>query len=159
MIEYVCGFMFSENRENVLLIEKDRPEWQAGKLNGVGGKIEEDDRITAKDEELYLKFDSANAIVAMVREFEEEVGIITSPEDWELFAICEGSNSRIYNFRAFSDRIFQKKQIESEYPTIVPVEYLGFQNTVPNVNFLVPMALHTNELFTIKCEIKGGSKC
>ncbi len=36
---YVVGFMFTEDEKQVVLIEKKRPEWQAGKLNGVGGKI------------------------------------------------------------------------------------------------------------------------
>lgn len=150
MTEYVCGFMFSEDKENVLLIEKDRPDWQAGKLNGVGGKIE----FTSPN---FQQEGIESPSQAMTREFYEEVGIITETKDWELFAISEGKDSRIYNFRAFSNKIFEKKQMESEYPTIVPCEYIGFQNTVPNVSFLVPMALHTNELFTIKCQIKGGN--
>jgi 8-oxo-dGTP diphosphatase len=150
MIEYVCGFAFSEDKQNVLLIEKDRPEWQAGKLNGVGGKIEEIDRSEKINPQNY-------PLYAMIREFKEEVGIQTSIPDWKVFAIMEGDNSKVYCFRTFSNRIFQKKQMESEYPTIIPCEYIGFQKTVPNVNFLVPMALYTNELFTIKCQIKGGN--
>ena len=37
---YVAGFLFSPDRSRVLLIRKNRPAWQAGKLNGLGGKIE-----------------------------------------------------------------------------------------------------------------------
>ncbi len=37
---YVLGFAFDEDYEWVALIKKNRPQWQAGKLNGVGGKIE-----------------------------------------------------------------------------------------------------------------------
>lgn len=37
---YVVGFMLDQAREHVVLIEKNRPAWQAGKLNGVGGKVE-----------------------------------------------------------------------------------------------------------------------
>ena len=40
MREYVCGFLFSPDRKKVLLIRKRRPAWQAGKLNGVGGKVD-----------------------------------------------------------------------------------------------------------------------
>jgi hypothetical protein len=37
---YVLGFVFSEDSSRVLLVWKNRPAWQAGKLNGIGGKIE-----------------------------------------------------------------------------------------------------------------------
>ena len=39
MQEYVCGLLFSVDRTRVLLIRKRRPAWQAGRLNGVGGKV------------------------------------------------------------------------------------------------------------------------
>ena len=38
--EYVVGFAFDKKRENVALIQKNRPPWQKGKLNGIGGHIE-----------------------------------------------------------------------------------------------------------------------
>lgn len=40
---YVAGFMFNEDRTRVALIEKQKPDWQRGKLNGIGGKIEDDE--------------------------------------------------------------------------------------------------------------------
>ena len=36
---YVLGFLFRDNCTSVVLIRKDKPRWQAGLLNGVGGKI------------------------------------------------------------------------------------------------------------------------
>lgn len=59
-IEYVLGFMFNEDESKVLLIMKNRPAWQAGKLNGVGGKIEAGE----------------TPIQAMEREFAEETGFV-----------------------------------------------------------------------------------
>lgn len=53
---YVLGFLFSEDGSRVLLIWKNRPAWQAGKLNGIGGKIE----------------DGEQPLDAMKREFVEE---------------------------------------------------------------------------------------
>lgn len=43
MKKYVLGFMFStEDRgQKVALIKKLKPKWQAGLLNGIGGKIEQ----------------------------------------------------------------------------------------------------------------------
>ena len=40
MIKYVTGFLFSPDKQSVVLITKNRPKWQENKLNGVGGKIE-----------------------------------------------------------------------------------------------------------------------
>lgn len=55
----VVGFAFTPSLNKVLLIKKNRPEWQAGWLNGVGGKIEGDE----------------SPIDAMRREFKEETGL------------------------------------------------------------------------------------
>jgi 8-oxo-dGTP pyrophosphatase MutT (NUDIX family) len=40
MRRYVLGFVFDRGFRHVLLICKTSPEWQAGRLNGLGGKIE-----------------------------------------------------------------------------------------------------------------------
>ena len=66
MKKYVVGFMFDDQIQNVCLIKKNRPEWQLGKLNGVGGKV--DARETPLE--------------AMVREFREETGVATLAKTW-----------------------------------------------------------------------------
>ncbi len=53
---YVVGFVFSKDLSRVLLVLKNRPAWQNGKFNGIGGKIEADE----------------TAFEAMNREFVEE---------------------------------------------------------------------------------------
>ena len=40
MKSYVLGFCFNTRLDQVVLIQKTRPEWQAGRLNGIGGHIE-----------------------------------------------------------------------------------------------------------------------
>lgn len=131
--------MFTPERNQVLLIQKDRPDWQVGKYNGIGGKIELG--------ELPLH--------AMLREFEEEVGICTLTSHWEHFATTEGENCRVHCFRAFSDKVHDYQQMESEVPQLLYVPLLNEYPTVPNVQWLVPMALSTNELFTINCKKQG----
>jgi 8-oxo-dGTP diphosphatase len=59
---YVNGFMFSPDHQRVALIHKRQPTWQAGYLNGIGGKIELGE----------------TAAEAMVREFSEETGVATA---------------------------------------------------------------------------------
>jgi hypothetical protein len=39
VVEYVVGFAFDTDGR-VALIRKNRPEWQAGRLNGIGGHVE-----------------------------------------------------------------------------------------------------------------------
>jgi len=43
MGHYVLGLVFSKSRGKILLIEKKRPKWQAGRWNGIGGKIEQNE--------------------------------------------------------------------------------------------------------------------
>jgi 8-oxo-dGTP diphosphatase len=66
MTKYVLGFIFDSSAERVLLIEKQRPAWQAGKLNGIGGKIEAREK----------------AVNAMVREAFEECHLFSRVGDW-----------------------------------------------------------------------------
>lgn len=40
-MNYVVGFLFEADLQRVLLRLKARPAWQRGKLNGIGGKVEE----------------------------------------------------------------------------------------------------------------------
>lgn len=74
--DYVIGFMFSEDGGQVVLIEKEKPDWQKGKLNAPGGKIEPEE----------------TPVEAMVREFKEETGYQTTTSDWAHFARMEGNN-------------------------------------------------------------------
>lgn len=67
MKNYVLGFLFNATMDEVVLIRKVKPAWQAGKLNGVGGEI--------KPYEIPLD--------AMRREWKEETG--TGFTSWSEF--------------------------------------------------------------------------
>jgi len=58
MHNFTMGIIFSHDMESMYLLRKDHPEWQAGLLNGVGGKL--------KDGESYAD--------CMAREAAEESG-------------------------------------------------------------------------------------
>jgi 8-oxo-dGTP diphosphatase len=79
---YVLGFAFDADL-NVLLIEKTKPSWQSGLLNGAGGKIEDHD---------------ASPVAAMVREFVEETGLLTTPQQWRPIARMEGIDWIVHVF-------------------------------------------------------------
>lgn len=143
MKDYTLGFMFSEDSSKVLLILKDRPEWQRDKLNGIGGKAEPKDELNLK--------------VTQIREFKEKTGIGSSTEDWELFCIINGTETesktgteigsqyRIWCYKAFSDNIYNAKRMETEQPEIIHVNNINKAHVLPNVNWLIPMALYTNK--------------
>ncbi|MBY2989336.1 NUDIX domain-containing protein [Rhizobium leguminosarum] len=124
-IKYVAGFLFSSDRRRVALIEKLRPDWQRGQLNGIGGKIEAGEDL----------------IDAMVREFFEETGVSTSPDDWKPFVKMERYS--VYQstfYRAFSDSIDNVMSQEAEKVGIYEVCNLP-PNVIFNLRWLIPLAL------------------
>lgn len=112
MQKYVAGFMFNDTKDIVLLIKKIKPEWQKGKLNAIGGKIEIEINETP--------------IQAMVREFKEETGIKTLEEDWSLFCTLVNIEwgGEVSFFKSVGP-IFTAKQIEDEEPVACNVSRLG----------------------------------
>lgn len=79
---YVAGFAFDPSGDRVVLIEKSRPTWQAGLLNGVGGHVERGETPTQ----------------AMRREFREEAGL--DVDRWEVLLSLEGDGWIVHFFRA-----------------------------------------------------------
>ena len=122
MNKMVCGFMFSEDGLSVALIRKNRPEWQAGKYNGIGGHIEEG--------ELYIE--------AIRREFEEET--LLKYDGWELFTMGESSTARVGFYRAFTDSVNFVQSATDEKVKIFKLSELP-DKLVPNLRWLIPLAL------------------
>ena len=123
MQKYVAGFAFSKDKETVLLIGKTKPSWQAGLLNGIGGKVEVGE----------------SNHTAMVREFEEETGLVIN--DWEFTVSLGNSNYGVSFFRAFDDCIFDFEQPEEERPVLVGVHNLYNFSTINNLRWLIPLSL------------------
>ena len=124
-MEYVAGFLFSAERKRVILVEKIKPDWQSGHLNGVGGKIE--------------PFDDS-PITAMIREFQEEAGLLVT--EWEEFCRVKNRGNLTHFFRSFAggnlDHVFGQ---EAEKISAYPVPELAGLNTMSNLGWLIPMAL------------------
>ena len=85
---YVVGFLFSH--DEIALIRKERPEWQAGKLNGVGGHMD----------------DGETGLEAMIREFKEEAtdGRVVI-NNWIHFCTMSFEGVDVYYYRAASAKI------------------------------------------------------
>jgi 8-oxo-dGTP diphosphatase len=123
---YVCGFLFSPDRGQVVLVRKDRPKWQAGCLNGLGGKVEPGESIGR----------------AMAREFYEESGVLIPISSWNEFATLEGPDFHITFFRAFDEAFSRCRTMESEEVVILPTWTIPAQVIVSNLAFLIPLALN-----------------
>lgn len=121
----MAGFLFSADREQVVLVQKINPEWQRGRLNGVGGKIE--------------PFDES-PVAAMVREFQEEAGLLVN--EWELFCKVKNRGNLTYFFRSFADgNVNHISGQEAEKISAYPISELDGLNTMPNLGWLIPMSL------------------
>ena len=130
MQKYVTGFAFHKDDYNlVALIEKQRPERQKGKLNGIGGKVEK------------LELD----INAMVREFEEETSMKTEAKDWHTFITLLGADWMVRFYRSFSLDINNIKTSTDEEVHIIRVSSLKLKRIqiLDNNKWLIPLALDT----------------
>lgn len=76
---YVLGFIVCLDTKEVVLIKKNKPEFQKGFYNGIGGKIEEDDKEDAQ--------------LAMSRECKEECGLYIAPSEWIAFCNMNSDES------------------------------------------------------------------
>ncbi len=131
-MRYVVGFMFDESYNDVLMIRKTKPKWQAGLLNGVGGKIEPGEK----------------ELDAMKREFLEEVGI--QHDEWDCFLWYKvRSEHEILFYVASSDKVLEYRQMEEEKPLIINVDELKDYDHVSNLSFIVPLAkwFHQNRSY------------
>lgn len=125
---YVVGFLFDELMEHVVLLRKNKPAWQEGRLNGPGGKVE----FGELDDE------------AMIREYHEETGILH--RDWYRF--CRLNDIRKYSVQFFFGRApweiieVASDPNRSEAVGVFRVADLGKRpDILPNLTWLIPMAL------------------
>jgi 8-oxo-dGTP pyrophosphatase MutT (NUDIX family) len=144
MIDYTVGFMFSEDGKKVILLQKKNKkglEFLAGKWNGVGGTVEKDE----------------SPATCMAREFEEEAGIKTAPEDWKLYAIISGPNYNVNFYFTHYHDLYEYKQCEEERVSVFLTDcqdyFAGSDSyhiidVVPNLKFLIPLALESKVMNT-----------
>lgn len=126
--EYVLGFYFSRGCTAVVLINKLKPEFQAGKLNGVGGRIEQNE----------------TPIDAMVREFYEETGKKVDARAWTQFARLEFRDATVYCFHSIGSAVgIRFGRGNSPTPEIVESCFVDElpSHVMPNLRWLIPMAI------------------
>jgi 8-oxo-dGTP diphosphatase len=135
MREWVVGFAMNEDEADlVALVKKNRPEWQAGLWNGIGGKVEPGD--------LTLE-------AAMRREFLEETGVMIVT--WEHLVVLEWEQGRVYFMRAFvpGSTLSSIRQTTDEQVGLFGTSHVtaGRLPVIPNLRWLVPLAAHRADTY------------
>lgn len=124
MIDYVVGFLFNMDFTEVLLIRKNRPDWQKGKLNGIGGHVD--------PPEVYKH--------AMKREFMEETGLNIHMDKWRIFhTIVKQGEWRCMFYFAVSDNLKDARSLTDEVVEIHKVADLRDLPVIDNLRWLLPM--------------------
>lgn len=121
--EYCLGFVFTLDLSHVWLIRKERPDWQKGLLNGIGGHIHENEA----------------PVDAMMREFREETGVSVPATWWSKVAVYEGPSWRMHVFNALSAETC--KSMTDEEVCLIEICYLPSGLVIPNLHWLIPMCL------------------
>ena len=126
----VVGLAYSRDGSRVALVRKTAKqgeEWQAGRLNGLGGKMEPG--------ELPLG--------CMKREAVEEAGAAADHLRWQWVASYIRPDSAIAVFRTFTDQITDFASVEfeknGERVEIHEVATVLSQPLVPNLRYVIPM--------------------
>ena len=129
--QYVLGFMFNKDKSKVALIKKNRPDWQYGLYNGIGGKIfngESDGYETAEQ--------------AMYREFKEETGFTSSEPIWKFYAKMFNDDFQVDVFTSIGN-LSKLKTMTDEKVVIFKVKDISKNRKkfISNLSWLIEMAI------------------
>lgn len=125
MKRYVIVYVANPFREDkILLVTKDKPEWQKGKLNLLGGKVE-DDEIPAE---------------AAIRELKEESGLETrfAPH---YFGRIEGDEYIVYCYCIIvdSNELNPRPEETQEIDWYNWYDVKNYDNLIPNLKLIIPL--------------------
>jgi 8-oxo-dGTP diphosphatase len=142
MKKFTVGFLFDEDLKNVLLMHKDRPDWQVGKINGIGGKFD-------------IGEESLDCIV---REVKEESDLDTDKDKWVFLGNMYTDMVHLDIYAYVYGDLSHAKTMTTEKVEAFPVSNLP-SNILSNLRWLIPMAVdklenHEFEPFKIKMKEK-----
>lgn len=124
--KYVLGFLFNENMKHVVLIKKQKPDWQKNKYNGVGGKIDESD---------------PSVQFAMQREFKEETSLLIQAHRWNFFCEMEAEDWHVSCFWAIAETLESVETVTEEEVAIVPITAVKNLDCIENIELLIKLAI------------------
>jgi len=127
MIKYVVGFAFSFGITKVVLIRKNNPSWQKGLLNGIGGKIKNNESRTQ----------------AMAREIYEETGVKTKETQWLYFAQMTDYKTFCVDCFSIRENIDKCHTTTNEPIEIIEINHLKIKpiDTIENLTWLISLAI------------------
>lgn len=134
MEAYVVGFITDNKR--VLLMSKNRPKWQEGLFNGIGGKVEKNE----------------SPLDAMIREAKEESGL--DIQEWnflEEVAFKNGVKLYIYSAHISNIEIEKYESLTDEKLTLHNKDALP-DNLVKDVEYIIK-----NQVF-LPTDVEKGTK-
>lgn len=123
LIEYSMGIVF--DGDDICLIEKIQPSWMEGLLNGLGGRLE----------------DNETPIDCMVREFLKETGLLIPTYMWRHKLILKFAECNVYCF--CSDYLALKSSVKSQMDEeVFVINYKSALNSgmlVPGLSWIIPL--------------------
>ena len=125
MKRYSFGFIFTPSFDRVLLIHKIKPDWQNGKINGIGGKIEENE----------------SPLTCVTREVKEESNLSIPEKKWIYIANLKSNDFFTEVFACvYKEDINNAKSLEVEQIEWFPTSKLP-SNLMNNLYWLIPLSI------------------
>lgn len=125
MKKYVVCLLFNESLSQVCLIEKKRPDWQVGLLNGPGGKREGGE---ASHE-------------AATREFYEETGVFIN--SWVPLCTKKGFDYEVTFFVKKDSRLLSMvRTMTDEQVGVYDIKHIDPSKLVSSIEWMLPLAIY-----------------
>ena len=125
LTEYSLAFIFTSLFNEVLLITKNMPLWQKGKLNGLGGHIEKNE----------------SPIAAVEREVFEETNLQIHTNEWMKVGMLSGIDWKVHVFAT----IYTGKQSDAQTMTDEKIDWYKInnlpKNIISNLSWLIPLSI------------------
>lgn len=129
---YVVGFLFRDGE--VALVEKRRPDWQKGFLNGIGGRVEVGE----------------TPLAAMVREFSEEAG--AKVYNWRNFGVLSNPEAPMAVALYAAWEPAEISTMTDEQVGWHKLSSLAALRVIPNLRWIIPAAQESGQFILARCE-------